>query len=260
MFTYKSKIAAVVCGASQGIGKQVALQLAQNQIQVLAVARNNEKLKTLKEDLLKLSNLEHKTFACDLSKDTELAKLCEYIQSQQFQILVCNAGGPKSGPLAEASPQELLNGFYTHVIANQNLVQSTLPAMKIAKWGRIINIISTSVKVPIPNLGVSNTIRGAVAQWAKTLSLELGPHNITVNNVLPGYTSTERLNELIKNASDKQKKSSDEITAMWKAAVPLRRFGRPEEVASAVSFLCSQNADYISGINLPVDGGRTGTL
>lgn len=251
---------AIVCGASQGIGKQVALQLAQNQIRVLAVARNIEKLNQLKNELQNISSLDHEVISCDLSDSVQLKKLTDRIQQDQFQILICNAGGPKGGPLAEAETSELVSAFQTHVVANQKLVQSVLPAMKSLKWGRIINIISTSVKMPIVNLGVSNTIRGAVAQWSKTLSLELGPHNITVNNVLPGYTSTERLDELLKAAAQRTNKSIEAVTEGWKSKVPLQRFARPEEVAHAVSFLCSTQADYISGINLPVDGGRTGTL
>lgn len=260
MLEFKSQISAVVCGASQGIGKQVALQLAKNQIRVLAVARNPTKLNELKKEMMMLSDLNHDVVACDLADMNQLEKLSLRLLKDKYEILVCNAGGPKSGPLAQASLEELNLGFQTHVIANQKLVQSLLPAMKEAKWGRIINIISTSVKMPIPNLGVSNTIRGAVAQWSKTLSLELGPLNITVNNVLPGYTDTERLEELLKAASNNSGKSIDDVTEDWKAKVPLKRFARPDEVASAISFLCSTNADYISGINLPVDGGRTGTL
>jgi 3-oxoacyl-[acyl-carrier protein] reductase len=260
MFSFRPQISAVVCGASQGIGKQVALQLAQNNIRVLAVARNPVKLAELKKELLTISNLEHDTISCDFSDSNQLEKLSLRLLKDSFQILVCNSGGPKSGPLAQASVEELNLGFQSHVIANQKLVQSVLPAMKQAMWGRIINIISTSVKIPIPNLGVSNTIRGAVAQWSKTLSLELGPLNITVNNVLPGYTATERLDELLKAASNSSGKSIEETTEDWKSKVPLKRFAGADEVASAVSFLCSSNADYISGINLPVDGGRTGAL
>ncbi len=260
MLHFKPQISAVVCGASQGIGKQVALQFAQNQVRVLAVARNSNKLNELKKEMLSLSQLEHDVMSCDFTDSLDLEKLSRRILKDSYQILICNSGGPKSGPLALASVEELNLAFQSHVIANQKLVQCVLPAMKAAQWGRIINIISTSVKMPIPNLGVSNTIRGAVAQWSKTLSLELGPLNITVNNVLPGYTATERLDELINAAASNSNKSFEAVAEEWKSKVPLKRFARADEVASAVSFLCSNNADYISGINLPVDGGRTGTL
>lgn len=260
MLKFKKQISAVVCGASQGIGKAVALQLAQNNIRVLAVARNTTKLNDLKKELLNLSSLDHDVVPCDLSESSQLEKLSLSLLKDNYQILVCNSGGPKAGPLVQASAEELIFGFQSHLIANQKLVQSVLPAMKEAQWGRIINIISTSVKMPIPNLGVSNTVRGAVAQWAKTLSIELGPLNITVNNVLPGYTATERLDELLKSAADSSQRTIDEVSKEWKNRVPLRRFAQADEVANAVSFLCSTNADYISGINLPVDGGRTGTL
>lgn len=260
MFNFKQEIAAVVCGASQGIGRQIALQFAQNNIRVLAVARNTIKLNVLKKELIEHSNLDHDVFSCDFSDLAQLEKLSIRLLKDNFQILICNSGGPKAGPLSDAGIEELNLGFQSHVIANQMLVQSTLPAMKASHWGRIINIISTSVKVPIPNLGVSNTIRGAVAQWSKTLSLELGSSNITVNNVLPGFTATERLDALLKSASTRTNKSIEAVTKEWKAKVPLQRFAKAEEIASAVTFLCSTNADYISGINLPVDGGRTGAL
>lgn len=260
MFTFKSNISAVVCGASQGIGKEIALQLASLNIQVLAVARSSEKLSQLKTELKDSSSLDHETISCDFSKLDQVEVLAKQIESKSYQILICNAGGPKGGPLAEANLENFEEGFRIHLLANQILVKGILPSMRNEKWGRIINIISTSVKSPIVDLGVSNTIRGAVAQWSKTLSLELGKDNITVNNVLPGYTSTDRLSALIQGASERLSKSKDEIAKEWKAKVPLNRFAKPEEVASAVTFLCSENADYISGINLPVDGGRTASL
>lgn len=237
------------------------MQLASQNIRVLAVARNLEKLKSLKKELLACSSLNHEVFSCDFSNDSEVETLTKHIaQSNSYQILICNSGGPKAGPLTEATSEDFLNGFTNHILTNQKLVQSTLPGMKESQWGRIINIISTSVKVPIANLGVSNTIRGAVAQWSKTLSLELGPQNITVNNVLPGYTATERLDELLAANAKKTNRDLSVVVKDWKSKVPMKRFGEAQEVASAVSFLCSENASYISGINLPVDGGRTGTL
>jgi len=139
-------------------------------------------------------------------------------------------------------------------------VQAVLPGMKRAGYGRIINIISTSVKQPIPGLGVSNTIRGAVANWAKTLAGELGPFGITVNNVLPGATCTARLDALIEGKAKKAGVTVAEIGEQMKAAIPARRFAQPEELACAVAFLASPSAGYINGINLPVDGGRTSCL
>ena len=266
MLSFRKNCAAVVCGASQGIGKEIAVLLASQGIRVLAVARTESKLKNVVALMKEISDLDHSYFSCDLSQSKELDSLTQHIHStSSFNILICNSGGPKSGPLIDSPPEAFLEGFKNHVLGNQKLLQSMLPAMKLpamksSSWGRVVNILSTSVKAPIPNLGVSNTIRGAVAQWAKTLSLELGPLNITVNNVLPGYTDTERLSALLEAASQRTGQSKEEIKKDWINKVPLKRFASPQEIAFAVGFLCSNNADYISGINLPVDGGRTGSL
>ena len=147
-----------------------------------------------------------------------------------------------------------------HLINNHILVQHVVEGMKKEGFGRIVNIISTSVKSPIPGLGVSYTIRAAVANWAKTLSFELAEHGITVNNVLPGFTNTNRLKTLIETKSKTLNKSVEEITKKMISSVPANRFGEAAEVADAIAFLCSQSAGYINGINLPVDGGRTTSL
>jgi len=162
--------------------------------------------------------------------------------------------------LLDAEGENFTLGLQAHILSAQKVLKVLVPQMKEFGQGRLINIISTSVKIPIPNLGVSNTIRGAVASWSKTLSLELGPSNITVNNVLPGYTTTSRLSALIDGAGARLGKSTDEIEKMWKAKVPMARFGAPEEVAAAVGFLASDEASYINGVNLQVDGGRTGSI
>ena len=261
MLKFRQDVAAVVCGASQGIGREIAKSLASQNIEVLAVSRTETKLQSLVEEMKSSSDKEHTYFAGSLDSQKDLSELSEFILSKnKYGILVCNSGGPKAGPLTDASFENLEQGFRNHIVANQKLLQSVLPFMSDTEWGRVINILSTSVKIPIPNLGVSNTIRGAVAQWAKTLSLELGDKNITVNNILPGYTETERLTNLISAAASRSGKSEEDIISLWKSKVPMKRFARPQEVAEAAVFLCSQNADYISGINLPVDGGRTGTL
>lgn len=257
---FKDNSKALVCGASQGIGRAIALELARAGVTVHAVSRSADKLKALIDELKEINSLNHQYHSVDFLSADQLQRFCEGIPSQNFQILVCNSGGPKSGPLTEANTEEFLHGFQSHILANHKLVQAVLPSMKYSGWGRIVNIISTSVKVPIANLGVSNTVRGAVAQWAKTLSLELGPHNITVNNVLPGYTDTERLEKLSLASAEKQGVSQEQVLQTWRMSTPLRRFATPQEVAWAVQFLCSEQAAYISGINLPVDGGRTGCL
>ena len=182
------------------------------------------------------------------------------LSSLNIDILINNTGGPASGPITDANPDDFLLAFKMHLLNNQLLIKKVIDNMKKNSFGRIINIISTSVKAPIPGLGVSNTIRAAVANWAKTLSLELGPYGFTVNNVLPGFTSTNRLKSLIKKKSTILGKSISEVESEMKNTVPLKRFGDASEVANAVVFLSSPAASYINGINLPVDGGRTASL
>ncbi len=175
-------------------------------------------------------------------------------------VLICNSGGPNPGPLLAAETEALDAAFTQHVLANLLLVQAFVPHMRAKKFGRIINIISTSVKIPLPNLGVSNTVRGAVASWAKTLAGELGPHGITVNNILPGYTSTQRLEQILVNNVQKTGQSREEVEKGFLKDVPVGRFAEAQELAYACVFLASPMAGYINGINLPVDGGRTGCL
>lgn len=253
---------ALVCGSSKGIGKASAYELAILGANVTLVARSEDLLKKIVEHLPNNGQQKHSYLVLDLAKpETITAKVEAHIkQYGNYHILINNTGGPAGGPAIEAEPEAYLNAFKLHLIANQTLAQAVVPGMKAAGYGRIINIISTSVKQPIPGLGVSNTIRGAVGNWAKTLSLELGPHNITVNNVLPGFTETERLEEIINNKAAKTDKSPEDIAEEMQNSVPLRRFAQPSETAAAVAFLASPAASYINGINLPVDGGRTASL
>lgn len=234
--------------------------MAEQGAKVLLLARNESELAKVRDSLPDPSN--HRLLVADLAK---LPQLLEQVQAAlsevgPIHILVCNSGGPKGGPLLDAKPEEFLQAFQQHVLANHLLVQMLVPGMKDAGYGRIINIISTSVKMPIPNLGVSNTIRGAVASWAKTLANELGPIGITVNNVLPGYTATDRLSTLIEATAGRLNQAKDKVEHDWKMSVPLRRFAKPEETAQAVGYLASPAGAYINGINLPVDGGRLGCL
>lgn len=250
---------ALVCGASKGIGAATAKAFAQAGARVTLAARSLSELESLRAEL---PGDGHQALELDLSQTDKIVSRLEStgLENDPYTILVCNAGGPKAGPIAEAEAESFLQGFQTHVMANQTLVQVLLPGMKQKNYGRVINVISTSVKVPIPNLGVSNTIRGAVASWAKSMANELGPLGITVNNVLPGFTETQRLDALIGAAGKRLGKTDEEVVTMWKNSVPARRFAKPEETAAAISFLASPMASYINGINLPVDGGRTGTL
>jgi 3-oxoacyl-[acyl-carrier protein] reductase len=199
----------------------------------------------------------HGVFSCDMGDLSAVRRLKNELLARDFDILICNSGGPSPGPLMDADTNQFLEAFSQHLLGHNLLVQALVPGMKERRWGRIINIISTSVKAPLPGLGVSNTIRGAVASWAKTLANELGPSGITVNNILPGYTETQRLDQIVSNAMARSGKSRQEVVDAFTADVPARRFARSEEVAYAVAFLASPLAGYVNGINLPVDGGRT---
>lgn len=260
-FNLKGK-RAIVCGSTQGIGKAIAIKLAQDQASITLIARNEVKLKEVLEELDSSAGQQHNFIVADFSEPKTLQEKFEsYLkEKKQVDILVNNTGGPPGGKAIDAKTEEFIEAFNKHIICNHILVKSVLPYMVENGSGRIVNIISTSVKMPIPELGVSNTIRGAVASWAKTLSMELGPFGITVNNVLPGSTNTSRIESLISSKSEKQNKSREEVRKKMEEDVPVQRFAEPEEVANAVAFLASPEAAYINGINLPVDGGRTGCL
>jgi len=252
---------AIVCGSSAGIGRASALQLASQGVNVTLVARNEDKLKEVLSQLDRSMSQEHDYLVADFTKPEDLkSKMIVATAQKKFHILINNTGGPKGGPILSAEVSEFVGAFSQHLVCNQILVQSVVAGMKEDGYGRIINIISTSVKQPIDGLGVSNTIRGAVANWSKTMANELGPFGITMNNVLPGFTATDRLDSIIANAAKKLNKTEEDAGAFMKSLVPARRFAQPEEVANAVGFLCSEAASYINGINLPVDGGRTKNL
>ncbi|SDH06650.1 SDR family oxidoreductase [Winogradskyella thalassocola] len=251
---------ALVCGSTAGIGKATALALAAEGVQVTLIARNEDKLKATLAELPQ--QRQHDYIVADFSNPSDLkSKVSDYISKHHgFHILVNNTGGPKGGPVFSADVEEFESAFTQHLKCNHVLVQTVVPFMKAEGYGRVINVISTSVKQPLDGLGVSNTIRGAVANWSKTLANELGQFGITVNNVLPGATGTERLAEIIKNKSAKTGNTEEEAANAMKSAVPAKRFAKPEELADAITFLASERAAYINGINLPVDGGRTKSL
>ena len=253
---------ALIGGSSDGIGKAAAHELARMGARVILVARNAAKLEKVKGELSVSHNQKHDFLAADFNDPIALEqKVSSFLKhGNVVNILVNNTGGPPGGPAHQADMEEYVSAFRQHLLCNQLLVGLLLPGMKESGYGRIINVISTSVKAPLPNLGVSNTIRGAVANWSKTLANELGEFGITVNNVLPGATETGRLASIIGNKSKKTGKSEKEVAQAMVAAVPLGRFAGPEEVANAIAFLASPSAAYISGINLPVDGGRTPNL
>lgn len=253
---------ALVCGASQGIGRAAAQELALLGANVTVLARNAQALADVAAALPRVHEAQHHGFiAVDMADaDTLRRKVESTAFAAPFHILVNNTGGPPGGPAQSASADAFLEAFRNHLLANHALLQSVLPGMREAGFGRVINVISTSVKEPIRNLGVSNTIRGAVASWAKTLATELGPHGITVNNVLPGYTRTQRLDQILRDRVQATGKSEREVEQAMLATVPAGRFAEPAEIAAAIAFLASPAAAYINGINLPVDGGRMQSL
>ncbi len=250
---------AIVCGSTQGIGEAAAIELAQLGANITLIARNESKLSQVLRALDKSMGQRH-SFVCVDFANTEKLKSAVALLTGNYHILINNTGGPTGGAIVDADINAFEDAFKMHLINNQILVQRVSEGMKRERFGRIVNVISTSVKSPIPGLGVSNTIRAAVANWAKTLSIELGSYGITVNNVLPGFTNTNRLKSIISNKAKKQDKSEEEIAEIMKASVPANRFGEANEVANAIAFLCTPAASYINGINVPVDGGRTQSL
>lgn len=253
---------ALVCGSTQGIGKAAAMELAAMGATVTLVARNEASLKEAKAALSTAAGQQHSYLCVDFSDPQKLKELLDaYMQrNSPVHILVNNTGGPPGGPIVNAKPEEFISAFNQHLVCNHILAQACIEGMKNAGYGRIINIISTSVKLPLPNLGVSNTVRAAVGNWAKTMANELGKFNITVNNVLPGATNTQRLSSIIDAKSAKTGVETDAVKKEMMHEIPMGRFAEAAEIANAVAFLASPAASYINGINLPVDGGRTGNL
>jgi 3-oxoacyl-[acyl-carrier protein] reductase len=252
---------AVVCGSTQGIGKASAIELAMLGASVTLLARNEEKLKQVIRELQQISQASHNYIVADFANTDDVKTKAEsFASTQTVHILVNNTGGPPPGSAIDANLDDFVKAFSAHLLCNQILTKAFVEGMKKDHYGRIINIISTSVKIPIRGLGVSNTIRGAVANWSKTIATELAPFGITVNNVLPGASMTGRLEAVIKGKAEKTGKTQDEAKQEMISEIPAGRISEPAEVAAAVAFLASPAASYITGINLPVDGGRTGSL
>lgn len=252
---------AIICGSTQGIGLAIAEELALLGANCTLVARNKEALKVAVHTLDIALRQQHGWLVADFSKPDEVKKVIEaHVAKTPVHILINNTGGPPGGPITEATEEAFLNTFNQHLICNHILAKAAIPSMKKASYGRIINIISTSVKIPLKNLGVSNTIRGAVASWAKTMANELGQFNITVNNVLPGFTSTQRLTTLIDSIAKKGNVLVGTVEKNMLEEVPMKRFADASEVAAVAAFLASPAASYVNGVSIPVDGGRTGSI
>lgn len=248
---------ALVCGASEGIGRAAAHELALLGADVSVLARRAEALQEVVAALPRSGAQQHGWIAADVSQHDALRAQVEgLVSGKPVHILVNNTGGPPGGPAHAADAAAFLDAFHKHLLANQVLVQTVLPGMQGAAWGRIVNVISTSVKEPIVGLGVSNTIRGAVAGWAKTLSRELATYGITVNNVLPGYTQTGRIAQILRDRAQTSGQTEEAVAEAMLKTVPVGRFAQPGEIAAAIAFLCSPAAAYINGVSLAVDGGR----
>jgi len=253
---------ALVCGSSKGIGASTAIELSKLGVTITLLARDKDSLVNVLDCLDTSKNQNHNFIIADFDDPFKLKDTIDQhiANNPTIHILINNSGGPKPGPIVDANVEDFISAFNRHLICNHILVQAVVPKMKEARFGRIINITSTSVKQPIKGLGISNTIRGAVANWAKTLSFELGEFGITVNNILPGYTDTQRLKEIFLNKSKKSNYDIESIVSDAHSQIPLGRFADPKETAKAICFLASEDASYINGINLPVDGGRLSTL
>lgn len=253
---------ALVCGSTQGIGRATAERLAALGACITLLARDAAALATVRAALPSVSGAEHDALTADFRDPAAVSDVVRshIAHTGPIEILVNNTGGPPAGPLLDAVPQAFIDAVTMHLCCNHLLVQALAPGMRERGYGRIINIISTSVRQPIPGLGVSNTIRAAVAAWAKTLAGELAPHAITVNNVLPGYTCTGRLSSLIRARAEKQSVTAESVEDAMRRETPLGRFAAPEEIADAVAFLASASAGYITGVSLPVDGGRISAI
>lgn len=253
---------ALVCGASAGIGRAIALKFAEAGASVTVVARTASKLDELLQCMPKVDGAHHQMLVADFANVTETIKAFEMLVNNNpaFEIIVNNTGGPKPGLIHKAEVEQFETALQQHLFIAHRLTQLVLEGMKQSGYGRIINILSTSTKQPIPNLGVSNTVRAAMTAWSKTLSLELAQFGITVNNILPGFIQTGRLDFLISSMALAQKKSESVIKEELLQTVPIGKFGKPEELANVALFLASPLASYVTGVSLCVDGGRTTTL
>jgi 3-oxoacyl-[acyl-carrier protein] reductase len=252
---------AVICGSSQGIGLAIAQELTLLGASCILLARNKEKLEQAVASLSTSAKQSRTHYVIDVSDQVALQEiLSDIVAKQRVHILINNSGGPAAGPIVNATPKQFLQAFNQHLVTNHLLTTTLVEGMKAEGYGRIINIISTSVKVPLPNLGVSNTIRGSVASWAKTMSNELAQFGITVNNILPGMTRTQRLDSIVNNAAQKSGKTVAEVEKEMEKEIPAKRFGEASEIAAVAAFLATPAAAYVYGDSIRVDGGRTGSI
>ena len=252
---------ALVCGASEGIGRAAAVELAALGATVTLLSRRGDVLREVRAGLAGGDARGHEVVVADSADTAGLAAAAAGVVARRpVHILVNNTGGPPGGPLHEAAPAEFEAAFRRHLLANHVLLQAVLPGMRAARWGRVVNVVSTSVREPIAGLGVSNTTRGAVAAWAKTLSRELAADGITVNNVLPGFTETGRIHQIIRDRAQREGLGEDEVRRAMESTIPARRFATPDETGGVIAFLCSPAGAYVNGVSLAVDGGRMASI
>jgi len=249
---------ALVCGSTQGIGKACAMEFARSGATVTLMARDQAALERVRDELPAEHGQAHGYVCVDFADwQTVRDKAQQHVRDiGTVHILLNNTGGPPAGPAIEAAPEAFLAACQQHLICNQVLVQAVVEPMRSARYGRIINIISSSVIQPIADLGVSNAIRGAVANWGRALAGELAEHGITVNNILPGYTDTARLASLFEKLGGGDEARIEELRQAAQAKIPMRRFADPAEIGTVAAFLASPAASYVNGVNLPVDGGK----
>lgn len=252
---------ALICGSTQGIGLAIAKELALLGANCVLMARNESSLQRAVKELDDTLRQKHHYLVADFG-NTEAVKetIRSFAQENIIHILINNTGGPPAGKITDAMDSDFLSALNLHLINNHNITTALLEGMKKAAYGRVINIVSTSVKIPLPNLGVSNTTRAAVAGWAKTLANETAPFGITVNNVLPGATATIRLSSIIENKSKRTDVPLESVEAQMLHEIPMGRFGQAEEIAAMAAFLATPAASYITGQSICVDGGRTGSI
>lgn len=253
---------ALVGGATSGIGWAIAKAFAEAGARVVILARSEERLRARLGELRTISTAQHGFIVVDYDNPNSITAAIEELRTRAIvpDIIINNTGGPSPGALIDAEPMEFHRALDRLVLATHLLVQYALPRMRAERWGRILSVISTSVRQPIEGLGVSNTIRAATAAWAKTLSMELAPYGITVNSILPGATRTERLEQIITARAAAQGRARDIVEEEMLREIPLHRFAEPEEIAAVALFLCSDIAGYITGECIRVDGGRTRCL